>query len=405
RPLARLGWLRLILVIASLWLFSIIAGGQPSVLRSAVMFTFLATARATDRKTNIFNTLAMSAFVLLAWNPLWLWDAGFQLSYGALVGILVFYQPLSRWLLFSNRMLVFLWQLVAVTLTAQVFTLPISIFWFHQVPLLFMLSNIVAVPLSGIILMGEIFFCIISFVPLLAEAVAGLLQFMIRLMNGYVERIDSISFSVWQDLYLPLPAVLLLGVLFCSFCMWVMWRQHGWVYIGLLSLAAMTGILRSRIHAQLSQSRIIVYNLPGRSMTDLVLSRSAYTYPDHATGNDAFMLKMHIAPSRLMHGITGTQVMHAGVYHAGPATIAVLDSTNAGRVFKLSKVDLLIVTGKKTRDSETILSRVRPGFVVADGSMPEWAAIHWKRACSARKVPFHHVLTDGCYARDLTSLR
>src|SRR5207249_5898697 len=113
KPLKRrkkFNWLRLLLIISSLWLFSILAGGQPSVLRSALMFTVLAFGEVVLRRTNIFNSLAASAFVLLCINPFWLWDVGFQLSYAALLSILIFFKPVSNWFYFNNKIVSFLWH-------------------------------------------------------------------------------------------------------------------------------------------------------------------------------------------------------------------------------------------------------------------------------------------------------
>src|SRR5688572_2254173 len=153
RPLKRqkqLVWLRLLLIISALWTFSLLAGAQPSVLRSALMFSLLAAGEVVLRRSNTYNTLAFSAVALLCLNPFWLWDVGFQLSYAAVLSIVMFFQPLYNWPSFQNKLVDFLWKLMAVTLAAQVLTLPISIYHFHQAPLLFLLTNFIAVPLSSI---------------------------------------------------------------------------------------------------------------------------------------------------------------------------------------------------------------------------------------------------------------
>jgi competence protein ComEC len=150
KPLKRIRkliWLRLLIIVGSLWLFSLLAGGQPSVLRSAVMFTCIAVGEVVSRKTSIYNTLALSAFLLLCYNPYWLWDVGFQLSYAAVLSIIMFFRPVYNWFYFPNKIIDFLWKLNAVTIAAQLLTLPISIYHFHQIPTLFLFTNMVAVPL------------------------------------------------------------------------------------------------------------------------------------------------------------------------------------------------------------------------------------------------------------------
>ncbi|MGZ8537848.1 MAG: ComEC/Rec2 family competence protein, partial [Flavisolibacter sp.] len=153
-------FIRLLVIILCIGWFSILAGAQPSVLRSAVMFSFLAAGEVLSRRTSIYNTLALSAFFLLFYNPFWLWDVGFQLSYTAVISIVAFFRPIYNWLYCKNKLLDMVWKLNAVTISAQLLTLPISMYHFHQVPTLFLFTNLVAVPLSSVILFGEIALCI-----------------------------------------------------------------------------------------------------------------------------------------------------------------------------------------------------------------------------------------------------
>src|SRR5262245_60738277 len=94
-------WLRLILILTGLWLFGLLAGAQPSVIRSAVMFTCIALGQSLTRKSSTYNTLALSAFILLCINPYWLWDVGFQLLYAAVLSIVIFMQPIYNWFYFK----------------------------------------------------------------------------------------------------------------------------------------------------------------------------------------------------------------------------------------------------------------------------------------------------------------
>ena len=203
-------WVRLVLILAGLWIFSLLAGAQPSILRSAVMFTCLAAGDCLSRKNSMLNSLAFSAFLLLCINPFWLWDAGFQLSYAAVLSIVLFMRCVYNWIYLKNRMLDMLWKLNAVTIAAQILTVPICLYHFHQFPNYFLFTNIVAVPLSSFILIGEIFLCAISVVPALALLTGKLLSSMIWIMNSYVELIDSMPFSTWEGLYVDTSQVFLL---------------------------------------------------------------------------------------------------------------------------------------------------------------------------------------------------
>ena len=135
-------WVKPIIAILVLWSFSLLTGASASVLRAAVMFTFIVCAESFSRKTNIYNTLAASAFFLLCINPYWLWDVGFQLSYAAVLSIVIFQRPIYNIFYCKNKLLDHVWKLNAVTLAAQLLTTPLSIYHFHQFPCYFFLTNL-----------------------------------------------------------------------------------------------------------------------------------------------------------------------------------------------------------------------------------------------------------------------
>ncbi|HKC35897.1 MAG TPA: ComEC/Rec2 family competence protein, partial [Chitinophagaceae bacterium] len=200
----KLNWLRPVLILAGLWLFSLLSGAQPSVLRSAVMFTCIVLGDSFERKSSTFNTLALSALFLLLINPYWLWDVGFQLSYAAVLSIVIFMKPIYHWFYIKNKILDFIWKLNAITIAAQILTLPIGIYHFHQFPFSFLLTNVLAVPLSSLIVLGEILVCVISFIPMIATFIGKILYWLIWIMNSYIERIEMLPFSLWDGLQISI---------------------------------------------------------------------------------------------------------------------------------------------------------------------------------------------------------
>jgi competence protein ComEC len=262
QPLQRsriLKWLRPLLIITGLWLFALLAGAQPSVLRSALMFTCIVAGETLSRKPNIYNSLALSAFLLLCYNPFWLWDAGFQLSYAAILGIVAFMEPVYRLITVRNKLLDQIWQLNAVTLSAQVLTIPICLYHFHQFPVYFLLSNFIAVPVSSLILLAEIFICCTSFIPSLVIITGKFTGFLIRFMNAYIERVEALPFSVWNGLQINFAQAVLLTFCLVFASSWFLNRKKIFLYGSLLTLSGFI-LLRSFsfIHAD-RQQKIIVY--------------------------------------------------------------------------------------------------------------------------------------------------
>lgn len=203
-------WLTPLIVIASLWVFSLLVGGSPSVMRSAVMFTFIVAGECFSKTTSIYNNLAASAFFLLCYQPNWLWDIGFQLSYGALLSIVIFQKTIYNLLVFKNKIADAIWKLNSVTIAAQILTTPICIYYFNQFPNLFLITNFIAVPLSSIILIGEILLCTISSFTLLALPLGRALSFSLKLMNDSVEFLGSFSFSTTTNLQINFLQLIIL---------------------------------------------------------------------------------------------------------------------------------------------------------------------------------------------------
>lgn len=157
-----LGWLKPLkgdkvyfasFVVAFLWFYAFVTGLSASVLRAVLMFSIVAIGQAFSRRTQIYNTLALSAFALLLYDPWLVYSVGFQLSYVAVLGIVYFYPPIyqlwdsSRWWVVD-----YFWQIICVSIAATLATFPLGIYYFHQFPNYFLLSNVVVLPVSTVAL-------------------------------------------------------------------------------------------------------------------------------------------------------------------------------------------------------------------------------------------------------------
>src|SRR5688572_7598203 len=172
-----------VILLSIIWAFAFITALSASVLRAAVMFTFVVGAQLLQKRSDIYNTLAASALALLFINPYYLLDVGFQLSFVAVLAIVYLQPKIYRLFAFENFMLDKVWMLIAVSLAAQVGTMALSLFYFHQFPVYFLLTNLVAVPLSTGILYVGLAVLAFSWVPFLNVALGKLMQFSLWLMN------------------------------------------------------------------------------------------------------------------------------------------------------------------------------------------------------------------------------
>lgn len=403
----KMKWLRPLFIIAGLWLFSLLAGAQPSVLRSALMFTCIVTGESLGKRSSVINTLAFSAFILLCINPYWLWDAGFQLSYTAVFSLLVFMRPIYNWFYIKNKTLDFIWKLNAVTLAAQVLTVPLSIYHFHQFPVYFLLTNFVAVPLSSMIVLGEIFLCAIAWIPPFAVLAGKLLSLMIRLMNTWIERVESLPFSVWDNLQISITQAILLIVFAAGISYWLMEKAKTGLRIGLVGLLGFIAFRSFSIIQAGRQQKIIVYNVPQRRAIDFINGRNYLFIGDSALAADDFARNFHLKPARVLFRITPSDKLdnfwhHENYVSCNEKNILLIDSSiQYLHAENKPLIDLLVISKNPRLYVPKLAAALNIKQVVFDGSVPSWKTAYWKKDCDSLHIPYHDVTAKGAFVMNL----
>ncbi len=403
----KLKWLRPVFIIAGLWLFSLLAGAQPSVLRSALMFTCLVVGEGLTKKSSIINTLAFSAFILLCIDPYWLWDVGFQLSYAAVLSIVIFMRPIYNWFYIKNKALDFIWKLNAVTLAAQILTVPLSIYHFHQFPNYFILTNFVAVPLSSLIVLGEILLCAISWIPALALLVGKLLEWLIWLMNTWIERIESLPYSLLDGLQISILQSILLTAVAAGTGYWLIEKSKKAAVIGLAALLFFF-IFRSWSFIETKrQQKIIIYNVPQRRAIDFVDGRKYIFYGDSDLLADDFVRNFHLKPARILYRIAPTNLLNglsidSNYIIYNKTNILLIDrSISFQNSNNKPVIDLLVVS----KNPKLYISKLATSFtinkIVFDGSVPVWKLNYWKKDCDSLRIPYHDVNEKGAFVMNL----
>ena len=192
----RLRWVRSLVIVPALWGFAFLTGMSPSVLRATIMFTFLQAGSLMNRQSSGMNSLLASAFILTAVHPGVIFEAGFQLSYLAVGFIIAFYNPLYRMIRLKNRILDYLWQMTAVSLVAQAGTMALSVRLFNIFPLLFLLTNIVVIPISFAVLVLAMLLLVTSPFPPVASLCALILDRLAGFTLGFTGMISSMPQGV-----------------------------------------------------------------------------------------------------------------------------------------------------------------------------------------------------------------
>ena len=273
KPLERLKYGKIfnaIFLLGGIWMFALLTGASPSVLRSAVMFTCIIIGNKLSRQTSGYNSLFASAFILLCYNPYWLKDIGFQLSYAAVLSIMIFMQPLYNVVAVKNKLIDYLWKAITITLAAQILTAPLILFYFHQFPLLFLFTNLIAVPLSSIILVAEIVVCVAAPFPFIGHAIGFITMWLIRFMNNCITFFENIPGTSIQSIQISPVQLVSLFIMLAGLAVWWLVKYNKGLFVALIALFIFTAIGNISGYKTYYQQKLIIYNVPHHQAVDFI---------------------------------------------------------------------------------------------------------------------------------------
>lgn len=391
--------LRTVIVIALLWGYAFLAGLSPSVLRAVTMFSFLSFGLFFKRRIFTINMLCLSALVLLVYNPDFLREVGFQLSYAAVLSIIIFQPKINRLIRPRNRILRYLWQITAVTIAAQLGVLPLSLFYFHQLPGLFFLSNLLIIPFMGIILGGGVFVLLLITFEIMPPI---LIKIYGRILDGLQFAVDWAAAQdtfLFQYIYFPVIAVVL-----------------GYLLIGFLAFFLYTG---RKTYLFLILAAIILWQVNFIGTHQNVKAKHEF-YVFHQTRHsvlgfrdrehlqlltDSQLDKTKTLESSFVQGFRDDEILKEpsvskgleNYYHFGQQNLFLIDSTGIGRAPKTVEISTVLLRNSPRINLERTLDSLRPQQVVADGSNYKSTVRRWRKTCAQMKIPFHYTGNKGAF--------
>lgn len=400
--------LKALLIIAVLWAFALLTGAAAAVLRSAVMFTALVTGKfIVQRYTNAYNTLAASAFLLLCYHPYFIADVGFQLSYLAVGSILVFYAPVYRWLHFDRWLPDKCWSLLALTLSAQVLTFPISLYYFHQFPNLFLLANLIAIPLSSLVLIGELVLIAASPCTALAGLLGKAIAFLIVCMNQLIGHIGALPFAVWGGIAINASELLLWYVLLILLAAWLLKKQAR-ALSGALFVLLILSCLQSWERWQVQrQKRIVVYNVPSYTAIDFVTGQKAFFVGDTVLQTKNTLSNSSLHPSRIYQQIKLDTLSQDVLFHQGffwqfgGKRLAIINASLPPPPLHKIKLDWVILSKNPKVYVAQLLNYFHFDLLIFDPSNPPWTIERWKNECEQLNLRHFSVPEQGAFVVDL----
>ncbi|NOZ46728.1 MAG: ComEC family competence protein [Chlorobi bacterium] len=253
--------IKVIILLSSLWFYALITGLPPSAFRSSLMFSLIIIGNSLKRYPSIYNTIAASAFILLTINPFIVTEVGFQLSYFAVIAIVFFQPKISRIFHFKHKIPKKLWDIVAVSIAAQIGTAPVALFYFHQFPVYFLLTNFIVLPVAFILIFASIGLFIFSFITPVAHFIALFIIYLLKFLNSSVHIIENLPFSIIPNISFTFLQVIVLYIAILLLSAFIVTKNKKLISYTLLSFITFFIISDIRYYKTISQRYFIVYNI------------------------------------------------------------------------------------------------------------------------------------------------
>ena len=394
KPLKRVRFgaeIQLLIVLAILWLFALLTGLPASVTRAVTLFSFISIGNYFNQPKAIYNALAISAFLILLVKPNAIFDIGFQLSYGAVLSIVLF-QPFYKKFYFSeNKIAIYFTDTILVSLAAQVGVLPLSLYYFNQLPLLFLLANLVIIPLSTAVLVSGIITLFFNFVyPNFAILLGEVLSLIINLMNDYIHWIaqfksgiiTNISFSGWLTFSLYLVIV--------SFVYWLYQTKDRNIKYVLGTILIFQLSYVSIKWSENNSSELVVFNekstLIGIKNQNNIIAFSDIPENHNTTLNHytrgTFSDSLRIFPMQNTISFQNKRIL-------------VIDSLG---IYKTSiHPEIIVLTQNPKINLSRLIQEIQPKEIIADKSNYKNTIKSWEATCRKEKIPFHAIAEKGFY--------
>ena len=385
--------LKALLLMLAFWFYAHITGLSPSVTRAATMFSFVTVGGVLRRNTNVFHSLAASLFVLLALRPMLMFEVGFQLLL----------QPRIAGIYTCKTMVAnYFWQLLSVSVAAQIATFPVSAHYFGIFPNYFLISNLSVIALSFVVIVTGVGLLAVSFLPTVAGLISFLLTWEIRIMNAIVAFVEGLPGAVTRDIDISGSQVLLLY--FCIILLYclIQYRKRVLFWGLLSSLTLLSGTFALRRVAIERREEMVVYQI--RKVCALEFCRrgecllfsdsirdAGSTHYGYSIQNHARKLHAHwtFVPIDTVCYETSFLAKRGPFIQFGDKCYYLLKRKE--RVLPAEyrpHVDVLLLQHNPVMQPEEVASALDFAAVTADETNTPFYKERWRAYCEAHGIPF-----------------
>ena len=384
--------IRSITIVLSLWCYALFTGLSASVCRAVTMFSFFAVARALGRKTSTINTLSLSFSCLLFYNPLYLFQVGFQLSYLAVLSIITLQPKLASYYTPGNKLAKLLWNTMTVTLAAQIGLGPLSIYYFNQFPGLFFITNIIVLPLLGGVLSIGFFIVILGCLTIVPDSLAKIYGNIIAILNDFITWVATQNAFLFKEIYFPKPFLFVsYGVIIC-----LLWVCRKWNFKNLMLCLGSCGIalgVLTIMKVYPTPAHLIVFHKYKQTLLGVKQKhQTTLLVPDSITPAMASLISSYKTAN---YNSSSAQKKLPNMFTFKEIPVLILDSV--GVFPKVLQKPVVVLTQNTQIHLARFIDSVSPRRIIADGSNYKSYVDRWRETCIEKKIPFHSTYEKGAF--------
>ncbi len=403
-------WFFLFLILGILWFYAMVSGLSSPVLRSTFMFSLILLAETLSRQQNAYNTVAISAFCLLVYDPNLITNVGFLLSFFAVFGMIQIQPLLNPLIIIDKRknwiywLIDRLWKVTTVAVAAQIATFPLTIYLFHQFPNYFLLANPIVILLSSVVLIGGLVFLVLVVVLswfnvlFLNKWMAIVLEIFIRWLNNSVLYTERMPGAISNYLHASFVEMLIMYALIICILTLIQTRKYNWVKLTIYLTAFLLGIIVVDYYKSINQNVICIHAVPKASAISIIEGKTVSLFASNEFLNNRKNINFRCNNFWSFKGINlvkkivlpesnSTFLWKGNKYLILNAKLTILN--------EIQSAEYLIVSNNKLQYIKDIKGKVKFKYLILDGNFSRFYANRFQVEAAKDGVLAYSLLQSG----------